>query len=326
MNGDFEIFSGSSNPQLAKKICHKIGKKMGEMTTTVFGDGEIHVKYEDNIRGKEVFLLQSTCKPAENSLLTTVNDAIMELLLMIDAAKRSSATNINVVIPYFAYARQDRKETSRVPISAKLMADLLTEAGATRVISVDLHSQQTQGFFNIPMDNLYCYGVVSRFLKRNFDIKSVTIVSPDAGGMKNILKYVDLLGTNFSAVHKKRFGADQAEAMFVTDETPIEGQTCFLIDDLTSSCGTLVSAANMLKDKGAKDIYAFVSHCCLNKEGYKRLSESCIKQLITTDTIASKKHDKVKVLSVADLLGSAILRTHDGRSISDLFIIDPDDE
>jgi len=313
MNGNYDIFSGSSNPDLAKKICRSIGKDLGELTTTRFTDGELHVKYEDNIRGKEVFLIQSNCTP--------VNDNLMELLLMIDAAKRSSALQIVAVIPYFGYARQDRKETSRVPISAKLVADMLTVAGATRVISIDLHSPQVQGFFDIPMDNLYCYGVISQYLSNRFDREDICLVAPDGGSMKNVIKYANILGTRFSAVHKNRTNHKKTEAMFVTDSESIKGKDCVMIDDLTATCGTLISAAEILKEKGAKDVYACVSHCCLNDEGYENLKNSCIKQLITTDTIPSKKNKKVKVLSVAELLGSAILRTHDGRSIEALFDI-----
>ena len=315
MSSNFELFSGRSNVKLAEKIASKMGMPLGKVEIKNFEDGEIFVKYEDNIRGKDVFLIQSVCPPINNNL--------MELCLMIDAAKRASAKSIIPVIPYFGYARQDRKDSSRVPISSKLVVNMLQMAGATRIISIDLHSPQIQGFFDIPMDHLYCTKVVCKHLYNNFDPKETTFVAPDSGSMKMVQRYAEMMQVRFAMVYKKRIDDKTTEAMFIIGEEEIKGKNCILIDDLTSSCGTLNSASDLLKEKGAKSVRAVVSHCCLSNRGHTNLTNGSLDELITTDTIPIKKNDKIKVLSVADLLVAAITRTEDGRSIADLFVYKP---
>jgi ribose-phosphate pyrophosphokinase len=317
MSNNFELFAGRSNPQLAKRIADKMGQPLGNILIKNFEDGEVFVKYEDNIRGKDVFLIQSTCSP--------INDNLIELLLMIDAAKRASAKNIIPVIPYFGYARQDRKDSSRVPISSKLVVNMLQMAGATRIMSIDLHSPQIQGFFDIPMDHLYCTKVVCRHLHDNYDLSKTTFVAPDSGSMKMVQRYAEIMGVRFAMVYKNRIDDTTTEAMFVIGEEEVKDKHCILIDDLTATCGTLNAASDILISKGALSVKAVVSHCCLNDKGRDNLSKGSLEQLITTDTIPVKKHDKIKVLSVADLLVAAITRTEDGRSIADLFAYKPNE-
>ena len=316
MNNDYLIFSGRSNKKLAEKISQIMGKPLGKVIIKNFDDGEIFVKYEENIRGKSVFLIQSTCSP--------VNENIIELLLMVDAAKRASAKEIIAVIPYFGYARQDRKDGDRVPISSKLMVDMLEKSGVSRVMSIDFHSPQIQGFFNIPMDHLYCLKRISKYLYNNFDFSKTTLVAPDSGAMKTVQRYAEILGARFAMIYKKRIDDSTTEAMFVIGEEEIIGKNCILIDDLTSTCGTLISGADLLINKGAKSVRAIVSHCCLNEKGYANLDKSKnLKELIVTDTIPLKRRKKIKVLSVADMIVAAITRTMDGRSIADMFAVKP---
>jgi ribose-phosphate pyrophosphokinase len=294
-----------------------MGQPLGKILIKDFEDGEIFVKYEENIRGKDVFLIQSISNP--------VNDSLIELCLMIDAAKRASAKNIIPVIPYFGYARQDRKDSSRVPISSKLVVNMLQMSGATRIMSIDLHSPQIQGFFDIPMDHLYCTKVICKHLYNNFDLSETTFVAPDSGSMKMVQRYAEVMGVRFAMVYKKRINDKKTEAMFVIGEEEIKDKHCILIDDLTATCGTLNSASDLLKEKGAKSVRAVVSHCCLNDRGHDNLLNGSLDQLITTDTIPVRKNSKIKVLSVSDLLVAAITRTEDGRSIADLFRYKPNE-
>jgi ribose-phosphate pyrophosphokinase len=317
MSSNFEVFAGRSNPKLAKRIASVMGKPLGKILTKNFEDGEIFVKYEDNIRGKDVFLIQSICSP--------VNDSLMELCLMIDAAKRASAKSIIPVIPYFGYARQDRKDSSRVPISSKLVVNMLQMAGATRIISIDLHSPQIQGFFDIPMDHLYCTKVICKYLHNKFDPKETTFVAPDSGSMKMVQRYAEIMGVRFAMVYKNRIDDITTEAMFVIGEEEVVGKHCILIDDLTATCGTLNAASDILKEKGALSVRAVVSHCCLNPKGHANLTKGSLDELITTDTIPVRKNAKIKVLTVAELLVAAITRTEDGRSIADLFKYKPNE-
>jgi len=313
---DFLIFSGRANEKLAHKVSQKLGAKLGSVLIKNFEDGEIFVKFEENIRGKDIFIIQPTSNP--------VNENIMELMFMIDAAKRASAKEIVAVIPYFGYARQDRKDGDRVPISAKVIVDMLETAGVTRVISVDFHSPQIQGFFDVPMDHLYCIKRIAKYIYDNHKIEEITLVAPDGGAMKNIQRYAEIFKARVAMIYKKRIDDSTTEAMFVIGEEEIVGKDCILIDDLTSTCGTLISGADMLMSKGAKSVRAIVSHCCLNDRGYANLDKSTnLKELIVTDTVPSKRRKKIKVLSVADMLASAITRTMDGRSIAHMFKIDP---
>ena len=314
MENELEIFSGNSNPQLALGISNYIRKKLGNITIRKFPNnsesGETHVKYEDNIRGKNVFLIQSLCDP--------VNENLMELLIMIDAAKRASAKEIIAVIPYYGYARQDRKDQPRVPITAKLVANLIETAGATKAITVDLHAHQIQGFFNIPIDHLMCSKLIARSLGSSINNQGTVLVAPDEGGMKLVSAYKKYLPkTRMAMISKDRKGDSDVEALFVVGD--VEGKKCILIDDLTSTASTLVAGANKLMEKGAKSVCAAVSHCCLTESGFENIKTSVIKKLITTNTINSESRKRIKILDASEMIGEAITRCHDGRSITSLF-------
>jgi ribose-phosphate pyrophosphokinase len=320
MNG-FEIFSGSSNPKLAKKIAKHIESSLGDISIKRFPNnhptGELHVKYEDNIRGKNVFLIQSLSDP--------VNEHLMELLIMIDAAKRASAADVIPVIPYYGYARQDRKDQPRVPITAKLLANLLQAAGATKIITVDLHAHQIQGFFDIPVDHLFCSKMIANYLTTIIDPNETMLVAPDEGAMKLASLYNKYIPEAMIAmISKNRTGDSQVEAQFIVGD--VEGKDCVLVDDLTSTASTLIAGAEKLKSKGAKDIYAAVSHCCLTDKGYENLKKGGIKKLISTNTIPSRKIEQLKILNVASLIGESVMRCHDGRSIASLFETEEDDD
>jgi ribose-phosphate pyrophosphokinase len=306
-----KIFSGNSNRVLAEDICRSIGVPLGEATVTSFPDGETFVKIDENIRGHDVFIIQSTCPPT--------NHHLMELLIMIDAARRASADRITAVIPFYGYARQDRKDQPRVPITAKLVANLLVSAGANRVLTMDLHSQQIQGFFDIPVDHLFASPVFFDYLSKQ-RTDSLVVCSPDVGGMKMAAAYADLLGASLGLVAKRRKNATTVEAVNVVGE--VEGCDVLIVDDITETAGTLVAAAKMLRDKGARRVKAAVSHCILNEVAYERLGTGIIDELITANTVPIETRGlPITVLSVASLLGQAINRINTNESITGLFRI-----
>lgn len=306
-----KIFSGNSNKPLALEICNYLGVPLGDALVTSFPDGESFVRFNENIRGTDVFLVQSTSSPA--------NHNVMELLIMIDAAKRASAARVTAVLPFFGYARQDRKDQPRVPITSKLVANLLVAAGVNRVLTMDLHAQQIQGFFDIPVDHLYASPVFFEDLSSR-DTENLTIFSPDVGGMKMANAYAEVLGCPLGFVAKRRTGASTVEAMNLVGE--VEGREILLVDDMTETAGTLTAAAKILKERGAQKVSALVSHCMLNETGRERLSQGLLDELITTNSVIMENGDlPVKQLSVANLLGEAIQRTHTDSSISTLFQI-----
>jgi len=306
-----KIFTGNSNRPLAREICDYLEVPLGDAVVTSFPDNESFVRFNENIRGMDVFLVQSTCSPA--------NHNVMELLVMIDAAKRASAARVTAVLPFFGYSRQDRKDQPRVPITSKLVANLLVAAGANRILTMDLHAQQIQGFFDIPVDHLYASPVFFEDLKSR-DSENMTIFSPDVGGMKMASAYAEVLGCPIGFVAKRRTGASTVEAMNLVGE--VEGREILLIDDMTETAGTLTAAAKLLKERGAKKVSAIVSHCVLNDTGRDRLNQGFLDELITTNTVDLDVDDlPIKKLSVAPLLGEAIRRTNTDSSISSLFQI-----
>jgi len=305
-----KIFSGTSNKPLSAAICNYIGIELGKSTIKPFPDGETFVKIEENVRGEDVFIVQSTSPPS--------NHHLMEMFIMIDALRRASAARITAVLPFYGYARQDRKDQPRVPITAKLIANLLVAAGANRVLTMDLHAQQIQGFFDIPVDHLYAAPVMYEYLKKK-QLKNLVVVSPDVGGLKMAYAYSQVLDAGLAIVAKRRKSAHEVESMAVIGE--IRGKNALMVDDLTETAGTLTTAAALLKKKGAKQIMACVSHAILGKVGVERLRKSDIDELITTDTVLRPAISGVKVttLSVAGLLGEAIKRIHSNSSVTSLF-------
>ncbi len=317
VNKALHVFSGNANPELAKKIATNLGLELGKVDVIRFPDGEIFVKYHENIRGDDVFIVQPTCyNPNEN---------LMELLIMLDAAKRASAGRVTAVIPYYGYARQDRKDQPRVPITAKLVADLLTAAGADRVLTFDLHAQQIQGFFDIPVDHLYASPVIVKYLRGEVDPENLVVVAPDTGSVKMAQSYSDMIGCGFAVVAKRRISATEVASSHLVGD--VDGRDCIIVDDMTATAGTLIGAADQLKAHGANDIYAAVSHCCLNEKGRERLSNSVIKTLISTDSIPveDKMDGRIKILTISELLAKAIDRIHSRRSVSTLFKLNLDD-
>tara|TARA_A100001015_G_scaffold301907_1_gene389444 strand:- start:12561 stop:13508 length:948 start_codon:yes stop_codon:yes gene_type:complete len=312
MSNPFKIFCGNSNPQLAKEICGYLGVPLGSATVNSFPDGESFVRIEENIRGMDVFIIQSTSNPA--------NQNLMELFIMIDAAKRASASRITAVIPFYGYARQDRKDQPRVPITSKLVANLLVSAGASRVLTVDLHAQQIQGFFDIPVDHLYASPVMLDYLKE-IEREKLTLFSPDVGGMKMAAAYANFLKVPLGFIAKRRTDAETVEAISLVGDT--EGRDILIVDDMTETAGTLCAAAEILKRNGARKVMAAVSHGVLNEKGYDRLAEGMIDELITTNTTPVQKKDgiPITVLSVSQLLGEAIKRIHINESVTGLFEI-----
>jgi len=305
-----KIFSGTSNEPLARAICKTIGCELGKCDIKPFPDGETFVKIEENVRGEEVFIVQPTSPPTNHNL--------MELFIMIDALRRASAKRITAVLPFYGYARQDRKDQPRVPITAKLVANLLVAAGANRILTIDLHAQQIQGFFDIPVDHLYAAPVMYEYLRRK-NLTDLVVVSPDVGGLKMAHAYSQVLGAGLAIVAKRRKSATEVESMAVIGD--IKGKNILLVDDLTETAGTLTQAAALLKKKGAKNILACVSHAILSELGIERLRKSVIDELITTDTVQRPSIDGVKIvtLSVAGLLGEAIKRIHSNSSVNSLF-------
>ena len=307
------IFSGNANRTLAKEICRYVEVPMGHARVTSFSDGECFVEIGENVRGMNCFVIQPTSKP--------VNHNLMELLVMIDALKRASAGSIIAVVPYFGYARQDRKAKPRTPISAKLVADLISTAGATRVLSMDLHAGQIQGFFDVPFDHLFALPVFMDYMRERFHGEEVVIVSPDAGGVERARAYSKRLKSTLAIIDKRRDGPNVSEVMNVIGE--VEGKTAIILDDMIDTAGTLTQAAEVVRKKGATRVLAAASHPVLSGPAGERLANSCLEEIIVTNSIPLKKeHEeikKIKVLSVAKLLGEAVKRIHHGDSISSLF-------
>jgi ribose-phosphate pyrophosphokinase len=313
---DYRIFAGNSNRPLAEAICKELGRPLARATVGRFSDGEIQVEIAENVRGMDTYIIQSTSPDA--------NQNLMELLIMIDALKRASAGSIVAVLPYYGYARQDRKVASRSPISAKLVADLLETAGATRVVSMDMHAGQIQGFFNVPFDHLYAAPVVLEHMRKRFDGASqdVVIVSPDAGGVERARAYSKRLGSTLGIVDKRRTKPNVAEIMNVIGE--VQGKVAVLLDDMIDTAGTLTQAANALMDKGATKVYAYATHPVLSGPAVDRIMKSSIEEVVVTDTIQLAPHaaacPKIRQLSVAGLLAEAMRRIHSADSLSSLFV------
>tara|TARA_B110000046_G_scaffold31422_1_gene33374 strand:- start:7329 stop:8276 length:948 start_codon:yes stop_codon:yes gene_type:complete len=307
-----KIFSGRSNPILAKQIATFLGKNLGEISIRTFSDGEIWVKYEENIRGHDVFIIQSTNGPSDN---------IIELTLMIDAAVRASADTVTVVMPYFGYGRQDRKDQPRVPISSRVMIDILTAMGADRIMTMDLHSTQIQGFAKIPFDNLYSRLIIlDTIAAENFDPEKSVVLAPDVGSAKMSQGYAKKLGMHFALIDKRRYAPNQAEVSHLIGD--LDGLDVLIIDDMIDTAGTTVNAAKAAIDKGATSITAIATHGVLSGPALKRLNDSEIKKIIITDTIArqeKKSIEKLKVVSVGKVFAEAVNRVHNGESVSALF-------
>lgn len=305
------IFTGNSNPNLAQEICQYLKMPLGGALVSTFSEGEIRVKINDNVRGKDVFIVQSTCPPVNNNL--------MELLILIDALKRASAKRITAVLPYFGYARQDRKDQPRVPITAKLVANLITQAGADRILTVDLHAGQIQGFFDIPMDHLYAVNIFVSHIKE-IKLKNIVVVSPDVGGIKMARAYAKKFEAPLAIVDKRRVSGEDTEAMNILGD--IKGKNLIIVDDLVATASSLVEAVAALKKQGGKEIYAAITHPVLSGPAIKRINDSNIKKLFVTNTIPvddGKKYKKIEVLSIAPLLAEAIKRIHNEESVSCLF-------
>lgn len=312
MNRELKIFSGNANLALAQEISEYLGQKLGEATVSLFSDGEIRVKIDENVRGADVFVVQSCCQP--------VNDSLMELLIIIDALKRSSANRITAVIPYFGYARQDRKDQPRVPITAKLVADLITTAGADRVLTMDLHAGQIQGFFNVPVDHLYAMPVLLDYIKKT-NVDELVVVSPDAGGVERARAFAKRIQANLAIIDKRREGPNQAQVMNIIGD--IKDKSVLLLDDMIDTAGTIVQGAQACADQGAREVWTACTHAVLSGPALERLQKSCISQVVTTNTIPLRGKEqvcpKIHQLSVAPLLGEAIRRIHEDESVSSLF-------
>lgn len=306
-----KIFTGTANPKLAQSIADSLGVPLGKAMVERFPDGETAVKILENVRGRDVFIVQPTCHPP--------NETLMELLIMVDAMRRASAARITAVMPFYGYARQDRKDQPRVPITAKLVANLLVAAGTNRLLTMDLHAQQLQGFFDIPVDHLYASPVIVKHLMEK-KLTKLVVVSPDTGGLKMAHAYSEMLGAGLAIVAKQRKGPSEVEALTMVGD--VQGCNCVLVDDLATTAGTLTTAARILKENGAERIYAAISHAVLTDVGVERLKNSQISELVVTDTVPMRANTSgfpVTVLSVAGLLGEAIMRIHDNQSISSLF-------
>jgi ribose-phosphate pyrophosphokinase len=309
-----KLFSGSSNRGLAEEVTRTLGITLGDATLSTFSDGEIMIRINENVRGSDVFVIQSTCVP--------VNDHIIELLLMVDALKRASAGRITVVIPYYGYGRQDRKVQPRVPISAKMVADLINAVGTNRVLTVDLHAGQIQGFFNIPVDNLYAASVLLDYMKKKFDHRNLVIVSPDAGGVERARAFAKRLDCTIAIVDKRREKANECEIMNIIGD--VKGMDTLLLDDMVDTAGTLAQAASALMSQGARKVSAACTHAVLSGPAIDRINASPIEELIVTNTIPlnskTEQCRKLTVLSIAGLLGEAIKRIHEETTLSTLFV------
>ena len=310
-NKEILVFSGNANPELAKKICNYLKVPLGNAQVDRFNDGEVRIRITEDVRGRDVFIVQPTCNP--------VNDNLLELLIMIDAIKRSSARRITAVMPYYGYSRQDRKDRPRVPITAKLVANLITVAGANRVLTMDLHAGQIQGFFDIPLDNLFAVNTFMRYFEK-MHLPNLVVVSPDVGGMKMARAYAKKFKAGLAVVDKRRINDKEAEVMNIMGE--VKGKNVCLIDDLVATAGTLVEAVAALKNAGARKVFAAATHPVLSGPAIERIRDSELEELIVTDTIPiprEKLIPRIKVLSVGPLLGQAIERIHYEKSISTLF-------
>ena len=307
------IFTGNSNLTLAKKICEYLHLPLGNAKVGTFSDGEIQIEIDENVRAKDVFVIQSTCAP--------VNDNLVELLLMIDALKRSSAIRITAVIPYFGYARQDKKVAPRVPISAKLVADMVALAGANRVITMDLHAGQIQGFFDIPVDNIFAAPLLIEYIRSKFN-DNLAIVSPDAGGVERARAFAKRLDADLAIIDKRRSAPNQAKAMAVIGD--VRDKVAVILDDMADTAGTLTGAADALKAEGAREIHACCAHAVLSGPAIERIVNSNIKNLVVTDTIPLSEKaaacGKIAVISIAELVGEAIIRSYRGDSVTSLFV------
>ncbi|KPK44871.1 MAG: hypothetical protein AMJ65_01720 [Phycisphaerae bacterium SG8_4] len=312
LNDNLKIFSGSSNPKLAGDVCNYLGIPLGGAHIERFPDGEKTVRVEDDVRGRDCFVVQSTCDP--------VDEHLVELLIFLDCLRRASASRITAVIPYFGYARQDRKDEGRVPITAKLTANLITTAGANRVLAIDLHAHQLQGFFDIPVDHLSGELVLSKYF-RDQKISNLTVVSPDVGNMKIASRYAASLGGELAIVHKRRVSGSKVEAQEIIGD--VQGKNVLMCDDIIATAGTICSAAALVKDRQAEKIFVGATHGVLAPPALDRLNQAPIDQVVVTDTIplnkASKKVGGIKVLSVANMLGEAIKRIHRNESVSSIF-------
>ncbi len=312
VNRELKIFSGNSNVPLAQEICECLKIPLGKINLASFSDGEFYCQILENVRGTDVFIIQPTCCPANNN--------IMELLIMIDAFKRSSATRITAVIPYYGYARQDRKDKPRVPISSKLVADLLTAAGADRILSMDLHAGQIQGFFDIPVDHLYAMPVLIEYLK-GLDIPNLTLVSPDAGGVERARAFAKRLDADLAIIDKRRTGPNEAEVLHIVGH--VAGRNVIICDDLIDTAGTIVNAVAALRKKKAERVFVCATHGVLSGPAIERLYTAPIEEIVLTNTVPldkSKILPNMKILSVAGLLGTAIQSIHEETSVSNLFV------
>jgi ribose-phosphate pyrophosphokinase len=312
MNNNLKIFSGRSNPTLAKKIVESLGIGLGQLTIKNFADGELWIKFEENIRGTDVFIIQSTNSPAEN---------IMELVLIIDAAVRASANTVTAVIPYFGYGRQDRKDNPRVPISSRVMVDLITATGANRIITMDLHSTQIQGFATIPFDHLYSRMVLQDAINSlELDPKNSVVLSPDVGSARMSQAYAKRLGMHFALIDKRRYAPNKAQVMHMIGD--LKDKHVLIIDDMIDTAGTIVNAANEAKENGAISVTAIATHALLSVPAIDRIKESNIGKLVVTDTVSiedEKKLGNMKIVTVANVFGEAIRRVYEGESVSALF-------
>jgi ribose-phosphate pyrophosphokinase len=307
-----KVFSGSANTDLTHEMCEYLRCGLGKSSITRFSDGEIYFQIEENVRGADVFIVQPSCTPVDSNL--------MELFLMIDAFKRSSARRITAVIPYFGYARQDRKDKPRVPISSKLVSDLLVASGTHRLLTMDLHAPQIQGFFSIPVDHLFAAPVMVEYFQK-LSLKNLTVVSPDAGGVERARAFAKRLNAELAMVNKRRLEANVAQVMNVIGD--VEGQTCLVVDDIIDTAGTLVKTVEALKDKGAVKVYACATHPVLSGPAVERIEKSQLEEVIVTNTIPlheKRKCKKIRTLSVAKLLAEAVQAIHDETSVSGLFI------
>ena len=308
-----KLLAGNSNKNLSKKISKYLKSKIINTNIRKFSDGEIYIEINENIRGNSIFVIQSISSPA--------NDNLMELLLCIDALKRSSAKNITTVIPYFGYARQDRKVVPRTSISAKLVSNLITKAGADRVVTVDLHAGQIQGFFDIPVDNLFCTPIFARHIKKNIKSKNIICVAPDVGGTERARALGKSLDVGLAIVDKRRPAPGKSQVMNIVGN--VKDKTCIVVDDIIDSGGTIINSAKALKDRGAKEVYVYITHGVLSGEAVKKIQKSVIKKLVITDTIDNQirvnKAKNIEVLTVSNLMGEAIKRISNSTSVSDLF-------
>ena len=308
---DIKIFTGNANPKLAADICRIIGTKLGESEVKSFADGEASVSLYETVRGSDVFLVQSTCKP--------VNDSLMELLIMVDACRRASAGRITAVMPYFGYARQDRKAKSRDPISAKLVANMLVAAGVDRVLTMDLHANQIQGFFDVPVDALYASGIFVPYIK-SLNIEDLSIAAPDMGGAKRANTYAKHLSAPIIISHKERAKANVVGKMTAIGD--VKGRNVIIVDDMIDTAGTICMAADMLMEKGAKSVRAAITHPILSGQAYEKINASALQEVIVTDTIPlnpEKDLSKFKVMTVADIFANVIERVHNYKEISSIF-------